>query len=284
MASAKRPRARARERGSRPAAGGAAPEAFDLAPERYIARISRATGEEIPGPIDPDELLVHAHRDKHPVEVAAQFMASRVLAFTGNEERVGDILRRVNGVGSKLAEMAGLATGEEWVERTTRRLLGVRHRAAFFKFREPTHLSESEVRGRIEKLQKAAAAALRARGRKPRLRVLLTGATGFLGKEILAQAADDGRIEEIVAVVRPETIRDPKTKEVLEVLTPARRGELLLERLHISGARARRFRFVAGDIEKPDLGLDPGEAAALRGRLTHVIHCAARVSFDDPYE
>ena len=46
--------------------------------------------------------------------------------------------------------------------------------------------------------------------------MLLTGATGFLGKEILSQAADDRRIEEIVAVVRPETIRDPKTKEVLE--------------------------------------------------------------------
>src|SRR6185436_14129036 len=112
--------------------------------------------------------------------VVAQVTASRVLAFTGNEDRVRDLLRRVNGLGSKLAEMAGLATGEEWVEQLTRRLLGVRHRTAFFKFREPTHLSEKEVRARIERLQGEAGAALRARGRNPRLRVLLTGATGFL--------------------------------------------------------------------------------------------------------
>ncbi len=143
MATARRPRARARSAGRGAAAAPAAP---DLSPTRYIARISRLTGEEIPGPIDPDELLVHAHRDKHPVEVAAQFMASRVLALTGNEARVGDLLRRVNGLGGKVAEMAGLATGEEWVERTTRRLLGVRHRTAFFKFREPTHLWEKELR------------------------------------------------------------------------------------------------------------------------------------------
>jgi nucleoside-diphosphate-sugar epimerase len=280
MATARRPRARARSAGRGAAAAPAAP---DLSPTRYIARISRLSGEEIPGPIDPDELLVHAHRDKHPVEVAAQFMASRVLALTGNEARVGDLLRRVNGLGGKVAEMAGLATGEEWVERTTRRLLGVRHRTAFFKFREPTHLSEKELRERIERLQKEAAAALRARGRSPRLHVLLTGGTGFLGKEILSQAADDSRIERMTVVVRPETIRDPKTKEVLKVLSPAQRGVLLLQRLHIMGARARKFRFVSGDIEKPDLGLEPAEAETLR-ELTHVVHCAASVSFDDPYE
>ncbi|HVR71327.1 MAG TPA: SDR family oxidoreductase [Vicinamibacteria bacterium] len=281
MATARRPRARARSAGRRAVA---APDLPDLSPSRYIARISRLTGEEIPGPVDPDELLVHAHRDKHPLEVAAQFMASRVLAVTGNEARVGDILRRVNGLGGKLAEMAGLATGEEWVERTARRLLGVRHRTAFFKFREPTHLSEKELRARIERLQKDAAAALRARGRRPRLHVLLTGGTGFLGKEILSQAADDHRIEKITAVVRPETLRDPKTKEVLRVLSPAQRGVLLLQRLHIKGARARKFRFVEGDIEKPGLGLDPAEVETLRRELTHVIHCAASVSFDDPYE
>jgi nucleoside-diphosphate-sugar epimerase len=280
MASAKRPRARGHD-GRR---ASAAPETPDTSPSRYIARISRITGEELPGPIDPDELLVHAHRDKHPAEVAAQFMASRVLAITGNEARVGDILRRVNGFGAKLAEMAGLATGEEWVERTALRLLGVRHRTAFFKFREPTPLSEKELRGRIERLQKEAAAALRSRGRNPRLHVLLTGGTGFLGKEIIAQAADDHRIEQISVVVRPETVRDPRTREVLKVLSPAQRGVLLLQRLHIGGARARKFRFLEGDIEKPDLGLDPAEAGRLRQQLTHVIHCAASVSFDDPYE
>jgi len=71
---------------------------------------------------------------------------------------------------------------------------------------------------------------------------------------------------------------------MLKVLGPAARGALLLKRLHIAGAKAKKFRFVAGDIEKPDLGIEPQELAHLRPVLTHVIHCAASVSFDDTYE
>ncbi|HET8648006.1 MAG TPA: SDR family oxidoreductase, partial [Vicinamibacteria bacterium] len=170
------------------------------------------------------------------------------------------------------------------LERQAKRLMGVVDRDFAFRFREHTHLSEKEVRARVEKLQREARAALRARGRNPRLRVLLTGATGFLGKEILAQAAEDRRIEQLIAVVRPETIRDHKTKQVLKVLSAQQRGALLLKRLHITGARAARFRFVEGDIEQPDLGIAAAELAELRASLTHVVHCAASVSFDAPYE
>ncbi len=245
-AGAVRPARRASGAAPARAAARAAQPPRDISPSRYIARISRLTGEEIPGEIDPGELLVHAHRDQHPLEVAAQFAASRILQLTKKEDLVDQGLRAINLVG--------------------------------------THLDEGQVRERIERLQAEAAAALRARGRNPRLRVLLTGATGFLGKEILVQAADDRRIEEVVAVVRPETVRDPKTKEVVKVLSPAERGERLLKRLGIRGARANRFRFVAGDIERPDLGLAAEEVARLRGTLTHVVHCAASVSFDDTYE
>ncbi|PYQ02438.1 MAG: hypothetical protein DMF82_16065 [Acidobacteria bacterium] len=283
-AGAVRPARRAsRSAAGRAAARGARPPS-DISPSRYIARISRLTGREIPGEIDPDELLVHAHRDHHPLEVAAQFAASRILQLTKKEDLVHQGLRAINLVGSTAARAAGAVFGGDAVERRARKLLGVVGRDHYFQFREPTHLDEGEVRGRIERLQAEAAAALRARGRNPRLRVLLTGATGFLGKEILVQAADDRRIEEVVAVVRPESVRDPKTKEVVKVLSPAERGELLLKRLGIRGARARRFRFVAGDIERADLGLAPEEVARLRETLTHVIHCAASVSFDDTYE
>jgi nucleoside-diphosphate-sugar epimerase len=114
--------------------------------------------------------------------------------------------------------------------------------------------------------------------------VLLTGATGFLGKEILAQAASSPRVEEVVSVVRPEAIRDRRTKRVLRVLPAAERGARLLKRLGIGGKAARKFRFVAGDVEEQALGIDPSELERLRRSLTHVVHCAASVSFDDPYE
>ncbi|MBI3932803.1 MAG: SDR family oxidoreductase [Acidobacteria bacterium] len=258
-------------------------ETTDDSPSRYIARISLSTGKEVPGLIDPDELLVHAHRDHHPVEVMAQFVASRLVHLTQSEDAVRVGLKKIHRLAGKLAERVGSVTGSEAMARQTKKLLGVVDRRVVFRFREPTHLSEKEVRARVEKLERDARTLLKARGRNPRLHVLVTGATGFLGKEILSQVAEDRRIEQVVAVVRPETIRDPKTKEAVKVLSPQERGALLLERLRIGGARAKKFRFVEGDIEKPSLGIAPGELARLRKTLTHVVHCAASVSFDDTY-
>jgi nucleoside-diphosphate-sugar epimerase len=246
--------------------------------------VDRQTGAELEGPIDPEELLVHAHRDNHPVEIAAQFAASRLIGVTGNEALVKQGLKVVQRLGGLLGEGVGALTGSPERARQAKKLLGVTSRDAVFQFRDTTHLSEKEVKSRVRQLQKEAAARLEVRGGRPRFRVLLTGATGFLGKEILAQAAKDRRIEEVVAVVRPETVRDPRTKEVVSVVSPAQRGAALLERLHIEGAAAGKFRFVRGDIERPGFGMSPSVLAGLRPVLTHVVHCAASVSFDDPYE
>ena len=253
-------------------------------PSRYIARVSAVTGREVLRPIDPDELLIQAHRDKNPLEVTAQFLASRLIQVTGNEEKVRDGMRRLNEVGTRIAGELGRVTGSKAVERGTKKVIGVVDREVFFQFREPTKHSAREVKARIEKLRADAAAALKARGRSPRLRVLLTGATGFLGQEILAQAASDRRIAEVVSVVRPQTVRDPKTREVIRVLTPTERGRLLLSRLGVGGRAARKFRFVDGDIEKPWLGVSDADLAVLEKSVTHVVHCAASVSFDDTYE
>ncbi len=257
---------------------------LDLSPGRYIARISLATGKEIPGPIDPDELLVHAHRDRHPVEVAMQFVASRVVGLTGKEAVVRRGLKAVNKLGQWLASGVEAASGSRAAAEQVKRVIGVVDPAFAFRFRETTQLSDRQLRERVRKLRGDAAARLKARGRNPGLRILMTGASGFVGKEILAQAAADRRVAEVVAVLRPETLRDPKTKQVLKVLSPPERGALLLKRLHIKGIRAKRFRFVAGDIEKASLGIAAGELARLRKTLTHVVHCAASVSFDDSYE
>ena len=271
------PKQKSRDRGE----GGHA-WAPDDAPGHYIARVNRETGDEIPGPIDPDDLLVHAHRDKHPLEIAAQFAASRFIRLTGNEGIAREGIRAVNRVGGLAAEALGFLAGDRGLEKRAKQLLGVRERDFAFRFRETTHLSDKDVRAAVESLQKDARVALRRRGDRG-LRVLLTGATGFLGKEVLAQVADDPRVTEVVAVVRPETIRDPKTKEVVATLSPKERGRLLLKRLHLHDKEARKFRFVDGDIEKPDLGIPKGKAQKLRLSLTHVVHCAASVSFDDTY-
>jgi nucleoside-diphosphate-sugar epimerase len=257
---------------------------WESSPSRYIAKISLVTGKEIPRPIDPDELLVHAHRDRNPIEVTAAFLASRLVSITGNEESVKAGLRKVNALGEKIAGALGTVLGSRLVEKRARQALGVAERSVCFRFRETSHLSEKEVTARVEKLRRDARALLRARGRSPRLEILLTGATGFLGKETLVQAASDRRIAKVWCVVRSETIRDPKTKEVVKVLSPAQRGALLLRRLRITGNRRRRFIFVEGDIEKPNLGLSDRDVGRLSRAVTHVVHCAASVSFDDEYE
>ena len=257
---------------------------WESSPSRYIAKFSMVTGKEIRRPIDPDELLVHAHRDRNPVEVTAAFLASRLVSFSGNEDAVKFRLRKINALGTKIAEALGSATGSPAVERRAKQALGVAEREVFFRFREPSRLSEKEAKARVEKLQKEARSILRARGRSPKLQVLLTGATGFLGKEILVQAASDRRIEAVICVIRPETIRDPKTKAVVKVLSPRQRGALLLKRLGIGGTAARKFHFLEGDIEKPGLGIAPRELSRLKRTVTHVVHCAASVSFDDAYE
>src|SRR5512145_3484878 len=102
-----------------------APAPIDTAPERYITRVSRLTGEEVPGPIDPADLLVHAHRDNHPLEVAVQFLANRAVQLTGAEGAVGDGMRAINQVGSFVARTVGSVIGGEGLERQAKRLMGV---------------------------------------------------------------------------------------------------------------------------------------------------------------
>jgi nucleoside-diphosphate-sugar epimerase len=203
---------------------------------------------------------------------------------TGNEALVRRILRAIDRLGARLGEAAARISGHPDDEARWKRRLGVRHRDTLFRFRETTRLTEREVQSRISALRDQARARLAALGRRPRFRILLTGATGFLGGEILAQASRHPHVAEVVSVVRPETVRDRRTGRVLRVLSPRQRGRTLLRRLQITGAAARRFRFVGGDIEKPDFGLGRRDLAPLRRTLTHVVHCAASVSFDDTYE
>ena len=257
---------------------------LDLSPNRYIEKVNRATGREIPGPIDPDDLLVHAHRDQHPVEVAAQVIASRFIRTTGKERAVERGLKAINEMAGRGAELASLFVGGRAFERKAKDFLGVVSRDYSYRFREPKHLSPAAIERRLIKARADAAKKLEARGADPKLHILLTGATGFLGKEILFQAATDPRIARVTAIVRSEQITDRKTGEVLRVIQAPERGALLLRRLAIAPGALSKFDFVQGDIEEPDFGLSAHDHEALAKSVTHVIHCAASVSFDDPYE
>ena len=260
------------------------PPRVDTSPSRYVARVDRATGAERPGPIHPDELLVGAHRDHHPVDVVVQFLASRLVDATGSEWLAREGVRGINRLGDGLAVAVGALTRSQELGRRTRALLGVLKRDHFFRFRGPAPLASDEAKARLAALRREAGIALAARGPRPHVRVLLTGASGFLGKEVLARAAENPHVDEVVCLLRPQRVRHPRTNRVLRVVRAGRRGERLLAQLAIRGEAARRIRFVDGDVERPRLGLRAAEADRLRRTVTHVVHCAASVSFDDRYE
>jgi thioester reductase-like protein len=91
--------------------------------------------------------------------------------------------------------------------------------------------------------------------------VLLTGATGFVGREVLSRFLTRGD-REVYALVR------------------AADDQAAAERL----PGHDRLTTVAGDIERSGLGLSGATAERLRRDVSTVVHCAASVSFELPLE
>ncbi|MBA3745977.1 MAG: SDR family oxidoreductase [Solirubrobacterales bacterium] len=105
--------------------------------------------------------------------------------------------------------------------------------------------------------------------------ILLTGATGFIGMELLVRLLERSD-RDVVTIVRAadDHAAQARMDGVLDTLFAPQQV----------GAVRPRVRAVAGDLERPDVGL----AAATRDRLTSevaaIAHCAASVSFDQSLE
>lgn len=265
-------------------------EAAVLPPEHYVERVALTTGDVVDGQISPADLLVQSHRDYHVVDIYAHYVMGLLAGNTEHEEFAHQAVEGVRRVGHDLVEWVIERTGlaHQTAEGIADRLFGVREQEYYFRFKQP-ELTRGEMALRLTRMQEAAVEQLE-RAVDPdaghlELRVLLTGATGFLGKEILWQAVQDPDIAEIVCLVRPKTLRDRETGEVLETLTPTQRGETLLDQLWIDTPALRdKVRFIAGDIERTRLGIADQDMPRLRDTITHVVHCAASVEFDAPYE
>jgi thioester reductase-like protein len=99
--------------------------------------------------------------------------------------------------------------------------------------------------------------------------VLLTGATGFVGMELLARYLE--RTERpVIAIVRAGSDEDARGRldEVLANLFG-----------YPAGRHADRVTAVAGDMTAPRLGLDCMHWDWLAAESTTIVHCAASVSF-----
>ncbi|MCA1689501.1 MAG: SDR family oxidoreductase, partial [Actinobacteria bacterium] len=104
--------------------------------------------------------------------------------------------------------------------------------------------------------------------------VLLTGATGFLGMEVLVRLLEQPDTE-IVALVRARDRAEA-----------SRRIDTVLAQLYElpPATAAERILALPGDVSLPGLGLDPDDRRAVVGRTTEIVHCAASISFALPLE
>lgn len=103
--------------------------------------------------------------------------------------------------------------------------------------------------------------------------ILLTGATGFLGMELLVRAIEADTLD-VICVIRAADDEHA-----------VRRLDATLERLYgdtVPEAAERRLTAVAGDLEQDGLGLSAGARARVDGRVDRIVHSAATISFDLP--
>ncbi|MFO0679528.1 MAG: SDR family oxidoreductase [Polyangiaceae bacterium] len=105
--------------------------------------------------------------------------------------------------------------------------------------------------------------------------ILLTGATGFLGAEILKRLIDRDTATRVVVLVRSSKREAASVR--LAALVTATFGER-------AGAVRDRIELVDGDMTDPRFGMGGPEFEALAARVDHVIHCAATIRFDLPLD
>ena len=106
----------------------------------------------------------------------------------------------------------------------------------------------------------------------PMQRVLLTGATGYLGAFLLHELLQQTQAH-ILCLVRANSSEDGLAR----VLTNLRKYQL-----ETPDASAR-LSVVPGDMSEPRLGLEPARFAALAADIDTILHSAASVNFVHPY-
>jgi thioester reductase-like protein len=103
--------------------------------------------------------------------------------------------------------------------------------------------------------------------------VLLTGATGFLGMEVLARLLERENTEVICLV------RAPSKEAAL-----MRLDDVYAVLYDDPPAAVARVTAIAGDISVDGLALSESDRDEVLARVTSIVHCAAAISFDLPLE
>jgi nucleoside-diphosphate-sugar epimerase len=110
--------------------------------------------------------------------------------------------------------------------------------------------------------------------------VLLTGATGALGPQLVAELLAEPRVERVVALVRED--REPAAQRLAALRQQV--GRLAEAAPGRPAPSLERLEAVAGDVSQPGLGMAPETAHRLAREVGTVIHAAADTRFTAPRE
>jgi long-chain acyl-CoA synthetase len=108
-------------------------------------------------------------------------------------------------------------------------------------------------------------------------RILITGATGFLGQQILGVILEnfpDARLVVFVREKKGQSVQD-RLHTIIDLVVAPHKREAALSRIEV---------FNSDDISDARCGLSPGDYQAVAAGLTRIIHSAATVRFDHPLE
>jgi nucleoside-diphosphate-sugar epimerase len=117
-------------------------------------------------------------------------------------------------------------------------------------------------------MMRAAVQAIREKRKKSESRILLTGATGFLGSHLAAGLVRMGY--HLILLARPG-----------RQATGRERIEAVLDWLSIPGSERRLIRVIEGTIDTPSLGLDRDLYDRLSREVDEIIHCASNTAFSE---
>jgi fatty acyl-CoA reductase len=104
-------------------------------------------------------------------------------------------------------------------------------------------------------------------------KVLLTGASGYVGSVVLEQLLRCTGVDTVYCLIRPKRGQDPQQR-LDKVLHSA-----LFHKVRETPA-IKRARAVAGDIMVADLGLSQDDRAMIESEVDIVLHCAADITLD----
>lgn len=107
--------------------------------------------------------------------------------------------------------------------------------------------------------------------------ILLTGATGVIGRLLLAKLMRLGNVGEVLLLTRPK--KGMSNEDRLKVIL---KGFLFEEMEKYDKNFANKLRIINGDIELENLGMSVDDRNYIKEHVRIIIHGAATVRFDDP--